>query len=167
MPQTTALSPCPSTRRPLLWTQKHQRILRMLAIKCVRSTAATLDLGLVDLQNAMTSPEERTSAEAEGCRIERSLMDCVAPPFYGRRRNPSVTSSILSVAKGGFRPALSHLRRPPVDHLGFGQVEVEDVVRCRCQPGVVQHRVPFDDEVGRQRLCRRVGRCCWVVFRMR
>ena len=32
------------------------------------------------LQNAMTSLEERTSAEAEGCRIERSLMDCVAPP---------------------------------------------------------------------------------------
>ena len=31
------------------------------------------------LQNAMTSSRERTSAEAEGCRIERSLMDCVAP----------------------------------------------------------------------------------------
>ena len=32
------------------------------------------------LQNAMTSSEERTSAEAEGYRIERALMDCVAPP---------------------------------------------------------------------------------------
>ena len=32
------------------------------------------------LQNAMTSSEERASAEVEGCRIERSLMDCVAPP---------------------------------------------------------------------------------------
>lgn len=33
------------------------------------------------LQNAMTSSEERTSAEAEGYRIERALMDCVALPF--------------------------------------------------------------------------------------
>ena len=32
-------------------------------------------------RNAMTSSEERTSAEAEGYRIERPLMDCVAPPF--------------------------------------------------------------------------------------
>ena len=30
---------------------------------------------------AMTSSEERTSAEAEGYRTERALMDCVAPPF--------------------------------------------------------------------------------------
>ena len=36
---------------------------------------------LVGLQNAMTSSEERTSAEAEGYRIERALMDCVALPF--------------------------------------------------------------------------------------
>ena len=35
------------------------------------------------LQNAMTSSEERTSAEAEGYRIERSLMDCVAPVSKG------------------------------------------------------------------------------------
>ena len=37
------------------------------------------------LQNAMTSSEERTSAEAEaeGYRIERSLTDCVAPPSRG------------------------------------------------------------------------------------
>ena len=35
------------------------------------------------LQNAMTSSEERTSAEAEGHRIERALMDCVAPPSKG------------------------------------------------------------------------------------
>ena len=34
----------------------------------------------VGLQNAMTSSRERTSADAEGYRIERSLMDCVAPP---------------------------------------------------------------------------------------
>ena len=34
------------------------------------------------LQNAMTSSEERASAEAEGYRIERSLMDCVRT-FYG------------------------------------------------------------------------------------
>ena len=32
------------------------------------------------LPNAMTSSEERTSAEAEGCSIERALTDCVAPP---------------------------------------------------------------------------------------
>ena len=31
------------------------------------------------LQNAMTSSEERPSAEAAGYRIERALMDCVAP----------------------------------------------------------------------------------------
>ena len=36
-----------------------------------------------DLQNAMTSSEERTSAEADGNRIERALMDCVAPPSKG------------------------------------------------------------------------------------
>ena len=35
------------------------------------------------LQNAMTSSRERMSAEAEGYRIERSLMDCVAPPRRG------------------------------------------------------------------------------------
>ena len=35
------------------------------------------------LQHAMTSSEERTSAEAEGYCIERSLMDCVAPPSKG------------------------------------------------------------------------------------
>ena len=34
------------------------------------------------LQNAMTSSRERMSAEAESYRIERALMDCVAPPFY-------------------------------------------------------------------------------------
>ena len=37
--------------------------------------------------------------QAEGYRIERSLMDCVAPP----RINPSVTASRFLVAKGGFR----------------------------------------------------------------
>ena len=42
----------------------------------------------------MTSSEERPSAEAEGHRIERSLMDRVAP------LNPSVSSSIFLVAKG-------------------------------------------------------------------
>ena len=55
------------------------------------------------LQNAMTSSEARTSTEAEGYRIERSLMDCVAP-----LRNPSVSSSRFLVAKGvclDFRPA--------------------------------------------------------------
>ena len=31
----------------------------------------------------MTSSEERTSAEAEGYCIERTLMDCVAPPSKG------------------------------------------------------------------------------------
>ena len=51
--------------------------------------------GRVSLQNAMTSSEERTSAEAEGYRIARSLMDCVAPLL-----NPSVTSSRFLVAKG-------------------------------------------------------------------
>ena len=53
----------------------------------------------------MTSSAERTSAEAEGYRIERSLMDCVAPASKGGRRNPSVSSSKFSVAKGDFRPA--------------------------------------------------------------
>ena len=33
------------------------------------------------LQNAMTSSRERMSAEAGGYRIERSPMDCVAPPL--------------------------------------------------------------------------------------
>ena len=40
----------------------------------------------------MTSSEERTSAEVEDYRIERALMDCVAPPSKGGRRNPSVPS---------------------------------------------------------------------------
>ena len=48
------------------------------------------------LQNAMTSSEECASAEAEGYRIERSLMDCVAPPFY----NPSVSLSRFLVPRG-------------------------------------------------------------------
>ena len=39
-------------------------------------------LGFI-LQNAMTSSRERTSAEAEGYRIERALMDCVVPPSKG------------------------------------------------------------------------------------
>ena len=38
---------------------------------------------VLGLQNAMTSSEERTSAEADGYRIERALMDCVAPPSKG------------------------------------------------------------------------------------
>ena len=65
------------------------------------------------LQNAMTSSEERTSAEAEGYRIERALMDCVAPPRRGGGRNPSVSSSRFLVAKGDFRhgPMLTSLYR--------------------------------------------------------
>ncbi len=48
----------------------------------------------------MTSSEERTSAEAEGYRIERSLMDCVAPVRRrGGRSNPSVSSSRFSVGR--------------------------------------------------------------------
>ena len=41
------------------------------------------------------------SAEAEGYRIERSLVD------WGGRRNPSVSSSRFLIAKGDFRPATS------------------------------------------------------------
>ena len=43
-------------------------------------------------QNATTSSEERTSAEAEGYRIERALMDCVAPL---RRRGATQSISVL------------------------------------------------------------------------
>ena len=48
-------------------------------------------LGFI-LQNAMTSSRERTSAEAEGYRIESALMDCVTDGFL--------------VAKGDFRTGL-------------------------------------------------------------
>ena len=77
----------------------------------VRSNASSLMMAAgsapsFGLQHAMTSSEERTSAEAEGYRIERSLMDCVAPPFH----NPSVSSSRFLVAKGDFRPACTSTR---------------------------------------------------------
>ena len=48
------------------------------------------------LQNAMTSSEARTSAEADGYRIERALMDCVAPPSKARAmQSISVLEEIL------------------------------------------------------------------------
>ena len=61
------------------------------------------------LQNAMTSSEERTSAEAEGYRIERSLMDCVAPVSKGGdaiHQCPRADSWLL---RGGFRPLVGDL----------------------------------------------------------
>ena len=48
-----------------------------------------------ELQNAMTSSEERTSAEAEGYRIERALMDYVAPLRRGATQSISVLEQIL------------------------------------------------------------------------
>ena len=59
----------------------------------------------------MTSSEERTSAEFEGYRIERS-------------RNLSVSSSRLLVAKGDLRPADSHNNAGGVD--GAAVVVVDD-----------------------------------------
>ena len=50
--------------------------------KPARSNAPNV-LETYGLQNAMTSSEERTSAEADGYRIERALKDCVAPPSKG------------------------------------------------------------------------------------
>ena len=55
-----------------------------LAKVCVKRflrshTTATFPRPIL-LQNAMTSSRERMSAEAEGYRSERSLVDCVAPP---------------------------------------------------------------------------------------
>ena len=48
------------------------------------------------LKNAMTSSRERMSAEAEGYRIERALMDCVAPPLEGgATQSISVLEQIL------------------------------------------------------------------------
>ena len=49
------------------------------------------------LQNAMTSSEQRTSAEAEGYRIEGSPMDCVATP---RRRGATQFISVLEQILG-------------------------------------------------------------------
>ena len=62
--------------------------------------------------------ESARQQKAEGYRIERALVDCVAPPLEGGgpleggRRNPSVSSSRFSVAKGVclFRPAGSTSR---------------------------------------------------------
>ena len=49
---------------------------------CTSTAIATEYHTASSLQNAMTASEERTSAEAEGYRIERSLMDCIPlPPF--------------------------------------------------------------------------------------
>ena len=59
--------------------------------------------------------------KAEGYRTERSLMDCVAPPSKGGRRNPSVTLSRFLVAKGDFRPT----------HPGLGKKERERTERER------------------------------------
>ena len=76
------------------------------------SQVAIFARDLLRLQNAMTSSrKQRMSAEVEGYRIERSLMNCAAPPSKGGRRNPSVSSSRFLVAKGVcmFRPALPHL----------------------------------------------------------
>ena len=52
---------------------------RVCYFTSLQVACASID-NLSSLQNAMTSSEERTSAEAEGYRIERALMDCVAPP---------------------------------------------------------------------------------------
>ena len=62
-------------------------------IKCEGDTEECAKEGL---QNAMTSSEERTSAEGEGYRIERALMDCVAPPSKGgATQSISVLEQIL------------------------------------------------------------------------
>ena len=58
------------------------------------------------LQNAMTSSEERTSAEAEGYRIEGALLDCVAPLISrgdAIHQCPRADSWLLS---GGFSTSL-------------------------------------------------------------
>ena len=41
-------------------------------------------------RNAMTSSEERPSAEAAGYRIERALMDCVAPLSKGSKGGDAI-----------------------------------------------------------------------------
>ena len=52
-------------------------------LRCIRLVRVPEYVGLDGVQacrNVMTSSEERTSAEAEGYRIERALMDCVGSP---------------------------------------------------------------------------------------
>ena len=73
-----------SEHNPPCIHRKHVRVLfpvgTCYAIKDqVNSLATGCCFHIVGLQNAMMSSRERTSAEAEGYRIERTLMDCVAP----------------------------------------------------------------------------------------
>ena len=92
----------------VVWRRWWERVLPRLRIRDVRPKAS-------GLQNAMTSSRERMSAEAEGYRIERDLMDCVTSPSKGGGRNPSVSSSRFSVAKG-------ILDRPVVQNHGWSVV---------------------------------------------
>ena len=82
---------------------------RILQPRSMALCPCGLSLPPLRLQNAMTSSEERTSAEAEGYRIERALMDCVAPPSSrggdAIHQCPRADSRLLRGGGCLFRPA--------------------------------------------------------------